>query len=567
MRDRVPQQHLPLPRRGEHSAAVPYDYASSDSSPVRARSHVVVSAEGRTCTVDFQAVRTLADFQGALQGILGVERQAKVLLDVQGAPIQTDGDLLEAVKQGRTPLSVAPVEDVAGLALTPGAGGSSWGKQEIYAPRTPPARSPAASEVQDGQAMQLLQEERLVRQAEMRQVDERLTSIVALVESERTCREASVDAMRAQLDTLRGALETERASRQQDKRTSDSAMQGVKAEHYREDSLVDVKLKALEKRVQDMIQGERDTLVDGTAMLRRTIDELVAKVERQGRSIKPHAEVPESDRTDAATPAEAESFTKISERCDDLEQRLETVKFDHKQLQDTTKWTLNRLTVMESALAATLARSATSIDAKMSESAEIVSNESLQDLMHAVLQKSSPANADRLRDCSPLMSGDAFLAAPQSARGSQIRSPSAGFKALSTNGPGLACTPAAGGRLLTTPLISPNSASSTIVLSRPGSVVMPIPAPSPSAPTSQRSSSIGHPPFLSARGALSPPRAGSPPASARASGGRAHFQYGSALVAPGQTQYMVAPRMPAPTLETYASRGQGSTGTGRGAEG
>merc|ERR1719359_100138 len=65
---------------------------------------LLISACGRTCSIDMQHSHSIVDLQAALQRTLQMEGQAFHICDINGALLSTDMQVQDAIAQGLTPL-------------------------------------------------------------------------------------------------------------------------------------------------------------------------------------------------------------------------------------------------------------------------------------------------------------------------------------------------------------------------------------------------------------------------------------------------------------------------------
>merc|ERR1719359_185347 len=65
---------------------------------------LLISACGRTCSIDMQHSHSIVDLQAALQRTLQMEGQAFHICDINGSLLSTDMQVQDAISQGLTPL-------------------------------------------------------------------------------------------------------------------------------------------------------------------------------------------------------------------------------------------------------------------------------------------------------------------------------------------------------------------------------------------------------------------------------------------------------------------------------
>jgi len=296
---------------------------------------LLISACGRTCSVDIHHSRSIVDLQAALQRTLQMEGQAFHICDINGALLSTDMQVQDAIEQGLTPLCATLPdkslhhlenrrEELAQMQWKLVRDQMTKGSNQV----TQLTRQ--LSEIQfQVQAIQReasnglehfraeyckgMQVERDTTKAEMQPIQEGVNGAVLLINGERSKRELSVQGFEKHIHGVCDMLDGERASRRQDLAMHMTVIQELRTS-------LDVERNGrmeLEEVVMDLKKSNLKFQEDMSAMIRQS-EERVYKVQSD-------MGVADSDN---------------SIRFGELEERAATIE---NSLQETTAWTTGSL--------------------------------------------------------------------------------------------------------------------------------------------------------------------------------------------------------------------------------
>jgi hypothetical protein len=252
----------------------------SSLSIVRQKSgeQLLISACGRTCSIDMQYTRSIVDLQAALQRTLQMEGQSFHILDINGQLLSTDMQVSDAIAQGLTPLcATLPDKSLHHLEnRREELAQMQWKLIRDQMTQTTNQLNQLSRQVSDltfnlqahqrGTESNLEQmrqdvnnaidKERMDTKADIHPVQEAVNGAILLINSERGKRELSVQGFEKHIHGLCDMLDNERSSRRQECASQFALIQELKsglegeraARDLMDDGVKDCRMKIMQFR-------------------------------------------------------------------------------------------------------------------------------------------------------------------------------------------------------------------------------------------------------------------------------------------------------------------------------
>jgi len=212
---------------------------------------LLISACGRTCSVDMHQSRSIVDLQAALQRSLQMEGQAFHICDINGAILSTDMQVQDAISQGLTPLCATLPdkslhhlenrrEELAQMQwklvrdqMTQGTNQVTQLTRQLnelqFQLQALQRETHGSVENCRAETSKLIENERFTTKAEILPLQEAVNGAVLLINGERSKRELSVQGFEKHIHGVCDMLDGERASRRQDMAMHMSVMQELRS--------------------------------------------------------------------------------------------------------------------------------------------------------------------------------------------------------------------------------------------------------------------------------------------------------------------------------------------------
>jgi hypothetical protein len=296
---------------------------------------LLISACGRTCSIDMHHSRSIVDLQAALQRTLQMEGQAFHICDINGALLSTDMQVQDAITQGLTPLcATLPDKSLHHLEnRREELAQMQWKLVRDQMTQSNNQVTQLTRQINELQfqvsaisrecqgsieqfrtdTVRAMEVERITTKAELQPVQEAVNGAVLLINGERSKRELSVQGFEKHIHGVCDMLDGERASRRQDLAMHMSVMQELRA------SLDSERNARIE--LQEIVTDLKRTTTKGQEDGVMTAREQGEKIQRM--------------QTDAST-----SLSDMMARFVDLEDRSAALE---NSLTETTTWTTGSL--------------------------------------------------------------------------------------------------------------------------------------------------------------------------------------------------------------------------------
>lgn len=365
-------------------------------------SQLVVSACGRTVSLDLQSARTLLGLQNSLQEKLGMEGQTFHFFDVNGTTLSTDGELHSAISQGQVPLCATLTdasihfienrrEELAQMQwkLVRDQMTGATGKIAALARQVNETtcqldsyknESNALIDRLHKEALRAVASERDVAQTELQQLSERVSAVAQLVNSERQKREIAHQGIEKQLSSIRDLLDSERSTRRQDLAMHMSIVQDAKAQlegertarealedkHTFDIHTLSEKAETFQRHVSDLIQDQNLETAKTVAGVQDKFQDHVRQVGRVRQDVENSAQEMQvrfvqfeercaalENRLADVTSRQTASLDRLVERHERVAQVVEGLRLDERSSQSQVQAALTRMMDLETSIAAT----------------------------------------------------------------------------------------------------------------------------------------------------------------------------------------------------------------------
>jgi hypothetical protein len=336
---------------------------------MRSDEQLLVSACGRTCSIDMQHSRSIVDLQAALQRTLQMEGQAFHICDINGQLLSTDMQVQDAIAQGLTPLCATLPdkslhhlenrrEELAQMQwklvrdqMTQSANQTQQISRQvnefnfqIQANQREWTTSIEQLRAEMGRAMEV---ERVTTKAELQPIQEAVNGAVLLINGERSKRELSVQGFEKHIHGVCDMLDGERASRRQDLAMQMNLIQELKAgldlersnRENIEESFKELKLNMMKFRdettssFQELREQVRRSQADTNLNITENLTRFVELEDRCAQI--------EGNLNDASS-FNTQAFDKLGERNERLSQVVETMRLSSKHYEGSIANALER---------------------------------------------------------------------------------------------------------------------------------------------------------------------------------------------------------------------------------
>jgi len=360
---------------------------------------LLVSACGRTLSMDMQCARSVMELQNALQAQLQMESQSFNFFDVNGNTLSTDSEIREAIGKGLVPICATLTdasihfienrrEELAQMQWKlvrdqmTAAGGKLVAMQrqsaEVEA-QLHQYRQESTSLIDrvHKEALRAVESERDVAHCELRQLSERVNAVAQLVQSERQKRDVALQGLEKQFTGLRDLLDKERDSRRQELIIHSSVVQELRqqldAERSEREALKDKhvfdihtvmeKAEAFQTHFTSMIHDERseatnraDSWQKSFQAQGRDFQRVRVDMENMAQDMKVRfLRVEErctglENRVAEITTRQAASVDRLVERHERVSQVVESLRLEEKQNKDQVQMALTRMKELQTSL-------------------------------------------------------------------------------------------------------------------------------------------------------------------------------------------------------------------------
>lgn len=335
---------------------------------------LLITACGRTCSIDMRYSRSIVELQGALQRTLQMEGQAFHILDMNGQLLSTDMQVHDAIVQGLTPLSATlPDKSLHHLEnRREELAQMQWKLVRDQMTQSTNQMTQLARQLSDlqfnlqshqrececnfellrGEMNKAIAMERVTTKAEIQPVQEAVNGAVLLINSERGKRELSVQGFEKHIHGLCDMLDNERASRRQEMSEHSVKVQEIKsalesersARDVVEDMVKDLKLKIMHLREEcsNGLQESREQLRRVQADANTTITDSMSRfseIEDRCASIE--------NNLNDSNMFNTESLDKLNERQERATQGVESLRMNTKLHEGSIANALERVKELE----------------------------------------------------------------------------------------------------------------------------------------------------------------------------------------------------------------------------
>lgn len=335
---------------------------------------LLISACGRTCSIDMQYSRSIVELQAALQRTLQMEGQAFHICDINGALLSSDMQVQDAISQGLTPLCATLPdkslhhlenrrEEIAQMQWKLVRDQMQQGSNQVtqlsrqiselqFQVQATQREATTAVDSMRQELHKALELERVTTKAEMQPVEEAVNGAVLLLNGERSKRELSVQGFEKHIHGVCDMLDGERAARRQDLNMHMSVMQELRglldteryAREQLEETVADLKRSMSEssKNLASAIQDQTVKIQNISTDTSLSAADLTARfTELEDRSTAIESSLAE------ATSWSTVSFDKLGERCERVSQTVETMRLNGKTYEGSIASSLERVTDLE----------------------------------------------------------------------------------------------------------------------------------------------------------------------------------------------------------------------------
>jgi hypothetical protein len=338
---------------------------------------LLVSAWGRTCSIDMQFANSMMDLQAALQRTLQMEGQAFHICDINGELLSTDMQVQDAIAQGLTPLAAMLPdkslhhlenrrEELAQMQWKLVRDQMKHGDDAVKSLnrqvtelqlQLKALRTEMSSNLDRirGDTAKALDFERTASKAELLPVQEAVNGAVLLINGERSKRELSVQGFEKHIHGVCDMLDGERTSRRQDMAMHTSVLQELRANMESERA----HREALEEQVKEMMRYNEKWQLDTSANISAQAGRIQTVQADQTASLTDISArfLETEDRSSAiensiseTTTWTTESLDKLGKRIEGANQSSETLRFGAKSMEGGIANCLERLNEMENVI-------------------------------------------------------------------------------------------------------------------------------------------------------------------------------------------------------------------------
>lgn len=335
---------------------------------------VLVSACGRTCSVEMQNARSVVDLQASLQRTLQMEGQAFHICDINGSLLSTDMQVQDAIAQGLTPLCATLPdkslhhlenrrEELAQMQWKLVRDQMTQGNNQVtqltrqmselqYQVQALQRESQQALDQCRQEFAKAVDMERSSFKADIQSVQEGVNGAVLLINGERSKRELSVQGFEKHIHGVCDMLDGERASRRQDLAMHMSVMQELRTSQDAEKSSrtdLQAMVMDLERKFTSLAETVNASSRDQAENLMRVQNEAsVSLSEILGRfgEIEDRSAAIENSLAETTSWATG-SLDKLGERHERLSQATETMRLSSQRLEGSIANCLERINEQE----------------------------------------------------------------------------------------------------------------------------------------------------------------------------------------------------------------------------
>lgn len=357
---------------------------------------LLVTACGRTCTLEREAGDSIIELKRNLQNVLSMEGQTFHVFDICGSPILTDVDLRGAIDNGHTPLVAtltdATIHDIenrreelaqmqwklirdqmAAILGKLGTCSRQIGELQLEMDTVTRERE-MGTERARAELYRAIAQEREVAQAEVRQCVERVNGVVQTVNGERNKRELALQHVDKRIQDMHCAFDEEVMARRREFAAQDARIQEMRAvlddERQERDALEcrqNTGMRDLRERLELVFSQHAKMMEDQVAVLKDfpVSTNCVDDINRQMFKIRTDAEFAASEsnsrflelehrtccletRVTDNINGQAVSVDRLLARHEKTSQAVEQLKIEHKQDQSQVHDMIQAISRLES---------------------------------------------------------------------------------------------------------------------------------------------------------------------------------------------------------------------------